>query len=70
MLGAYFLHVNPVFPVVDRDLFMAQYRARDPQNPPSLLLLHALLVAAAHVLYERGHRPFCCLGTPTAQKML
>ncbi len=52
LLAAYFTHINPGFPVVDEDLFMQQYRARDPQNPPSLLLLQAILVAGAHVLYS------------------
>lgn len=56
LLDAYFTHINPTFPVVDQDLFLAQYEARDPQNPPSLLLLHAMLVAGAHVLYDRAER--------------
>lgn len=51
LLHAYFAYVNPGFPVVDENLFLAQYRARDPRNPPSLLLLHAILVVGAHVLY-------------------
>ncbi|KAK3363830.1 acetamidase regulatory protein, partial [Lasiosphaeria hispida] len=52
LLDAYFSHVNPGFPVVGQDLFIAQYRARDPQNPPSLLLLQAILLAGAHALYD------------------
>ncbi|CAJ2501971.1 Uu.00g048240.m01.CDS01 [Anthostomella pinea] len=48
LLDAYFTRVNPGFPVVDEVLFMKQYRARDPQNPPSLLLLHAILLVGAH----------------------
>ena len=52
LLRAYFDHVNPGFPVVDEVLFLAQYHARDPRNPPSLLLLHAMLVVGAHVLYS------------------
>lgn len=52
LLAAYLQHINPGFPVVDRRLFMRQYRARDPANPPSLLLLQAMLVAGAHVLYK------------------
>lgn len=54
LLEAYFAHANPGFPVVDEDLFWEQYRARDPGNPPSLLLLHAMLVVGAHVLYAPG----------------
>lgn len=56
LLEAYFTHVNPMFPVVDQDLFTEQYRARDPSNPPSLLLLHAMLVAGAHVWYQQPER--------------
>ncbi|KAK3313101.1 putative fungal-specific transcription factor [Apodospora peruviana] len=56
LLDAYFAHVNPGFPVVDEDIFVAQYRARDPQNPPSLLLLHAILVVGAHVLFDPPER--------------
>lgn len=52
LLAAYLQHINPGFPVVDGRLFMRQYRARDPSNPPSLLLLQAMLVAGAHVLYR------------------
>ncbi|KAL6850586.1 hypothetical protein ACO1O0_007710 [Amphichorda felina] len=52
LLHAYFEHVNPGFPVVDERLFLQQYHARDPRNPPSLLLLHAMLVVGAHVLHD------------------
>ncbi|CAK7262770.1 hypothetical protein SEPCBS119000_000154 [Sporothrix epigloea] len=52
LLAAYLQYINPGFPVVDGALFMRQYHARDPQNPPSLLLLQAILVAAAHVFYN------------------
>lgn len=49
LLEEFFDKVNPGFPVVDQVMFMAQYRARDPASPPSLLLLHAMLLAGAHV---------------------
>ncbi|KAF0322555.1 fungal specific transcription factor domain-containing protein [Colletotrichum asianum] len=52
LLEAYFRHVNPGFPVVDERIFMGQYRARDSSNPPSLLLLYAVLLVGAHALYE------------------
>ncbi|KAK2755410.1 fungal specific transcription factor domain-containing protein [Colletotrichum kahawae] len=52
LLEAYFRHVNPGFPVVDERIFMNQYRARDSLNPPSLLLLYAILLVGAHALYE------------------
>lgn len=53
LLEAYFDKINPGFPVVDEERFMSQYQARDPTNPPSLLLLHAILIAGAHV--SPGH---------------
>ncbi|KAK5717749.1 hypothetical protein LTR15_008588 [Elasticomyces elasticus] len=56
LLEAYFTHVSPGFPVVDEVRFMAQYKARDPSNPPSLLLLQAILMAGAHVLTESSGR--------------
>lgn len=49
LLTAYFEKVNPGFPVVDEEIFMTQYRARDPTSPPSLLLLQAILMVGAHV---------------------
>ena len=49
LLAAYFTHVNPGFPIVDELRFMTQYSARDPQSPPSLLLLQAILLVGAHV---------------------
>ena len=52
LLTAYFTHINPGFPVVDETIFMHKYRARDPKNPPSLVLLQAVLVAGAHALYR------------------
>lgn len=52
LLEAYFRRINPGFPVVDERIFVQQYRARDPSNPPSLLLLQAILVAGAHVLHH------------------
>lgn len=52
LLEAYFRQINPGFSVVDEQIFVQQYRARDPSNPPSLLLLQAILVAGAHVLYH------------------
>ncbi|KAK5741365.1 hypothetical protein LTR17_004072 [Elasticomyces elasticus] len=56
LLEAYFTHVSPGFPVVDEVRFMAQYEARDPSDPPSLLLLQAILMAGAHVLTESSGR--------------
>ncbi|KAI1776119.1 fungal-specific transcription factor domain-containing protein [Hypoxylon cercidicola] len=56
LLEAYFTHANPGFPVVDETLFMDQYRAKDPEDPPSLLLLHSILVVGAHVTYDEPDR--------------
>ena len=49
LLQAYFGKINPGFPVVDEERFMAQYRARDASDPPSLLLLQTVLLVGAHV---------------------
>jgi transcriptional regulatory protein AMDR len=56
LLRAYFTHVNPGFPVVDETIFMERYESKDPDNPPSLLLLHAVLVVGAHVCVEQPNR--------------
>jgi transcriptional regulatory protein AMDR len=56
LLSAYFTHVNPGFPVVDETIFMKQYEARDSKNPPSLLLLHAILVVGAHICFDQPER--------------
>ena len=47
LVGAYFKWVAPVVPVVSRSRFMRRYR--DPKNPPSLLLLQAILLAGSRV---------------------
>ncbi|OJD22249.1 hypothetical protein ACJ73_06406 [Blastomyces percursus] len=56
LVDAYFTHVNPGCPVIDEDVFMAQYKGRDPSDPPSLLLLQAILVIGAHVSRPRPQR--------------
>lgn len=56
LLAAYFERVHPGFPVVDQTRFMDLYEARDPSNPPSLLLLQAMLVLGAHVSYVSVER--------------
>ncbi|EXJ86923.1 hypothetical protein A1O3_03877 [Capronia epimyces CBS 606.96] len=56
LLEQYFIHVNPGFPILDEEIFMAQYRARDPRNPPSLLVLQAVLMVGAHVARDRPDR--------------
>lgn len=56
LLRAYFTHINPGFPVVDETIFMKQYESKDPDNPPSLLLLHAILLVGAHVCFDQPNR--------------
>ena len=47
LVDAYFQWVAPVVPVVNRNSFMLRYR--DSKNPPSLLLLQAILLAGSRV---------------------
>ncbi|KAL7785956.1 fungal-specific transcription factor domain-containing protein [Trichoderma ceciliae] len=47
LIDAYFVWVHPIVPVINRTRFMRQYR--DPKNPPSLLLLQAVLLAGSRV---------------------
>ncbi|KAI1497669.1 Ctf1 transcription factor [Biscogniauxia marginata] len=47
LIDAYFRWVHPIVPVINRTRFMRQYR--DPKNPPSLLLLQAVLLAGSRV---------------------
>ncbi|KAL4942066.1 hypothetical protein BDV06DRAFT_193046 [Aspergillus oleicola] len=47
LVEAYFKWAAPVVPIVNRSRFMRQYR--DPKNPPSLLLLQAILLAGSRV---------------------
>lgn len=47
LIDAFFTWVAPVVPVINRTRFMRQYR--DPKNPPSLLLLQAVLLAGSRV---------------------
>lgn len=47
LVEAFFKWVAPVVPVINRSRFMRQYQ--DPNNPPSLLLLQAVLLAGSRV---------------------
>lgn len=47
LIEAYFKWVHPIVPIINRTRFMSQYR--DPKNPPSLLLLQAVLLAGSRV---------------------
>ncbi|KAE8373130.1 fungal-specific transcription factor domain-containing protein [Aspergillus bertholletiae] len=56
LVQAYFTHVNPGYPIIEEDLFMAQYRNRDPADPPPILLLQAILLVGAHVTRPKAER--------------
>ena len=47
LVESYFKWVAPVVPVINRSRFMRRYR--DNKNPPSLLLLQAILLAGSRV---------------------
>ncbi|KAI6854368.1 hypothetical protein KC323_g8847 [Hortaea werneckii] len=47
LVDAFFTWIAPVVPVINRSKFMRRYR--DPKNPPSLLLLQAILLAGSRV---------------------
>jgi hypothetical protein len=47
LVDAYFQWIAPVVPVINRTKFMRRYR--DAKNPPSLLLLQAILLAGSRV---------------------
>ncbi|KAI1083586.1 fungal-specific transcription factor domain-containing protein [Whalleya microplaca] len=47
LIDAYFKWIHPIVPVINKTRFMRQYR--DPKNPPSLLLLQAVLLAGSRV---------------------
>ncbi|WEW59337.1 Transcriptional activator of fatty acid utilization [Emydomyces testavorans] len=47
LVDAYFKWVAPAVPIINRSRFMKRYR--DPKNPPSILLLQAVLLAGSRV---------------------
>lgn len=47
LVESYFKWIAPIVPVISRNRFMRQYK--DPKNPPSLLLLQAVLLAGSRV---------------------
>ncbi|KAJ5572130.1 hypothetical protein N7535_005790 [Penicillium sp. DV-2018c] len=56
LVQAYFTNVNPGFPIIDEDLFMSQYRNRDPADPPPIILLQAILLVGTHVTRGKAER--------------
>ncbi|KAI8630583.1 fungal-specific transcription factor domain-containing protein [Xylariaceae sp. FL1651] len=51
LIDAYFKWVHPIVPIINKTRFMRQYR--DAQNPPSLLLLQAVLLAGSRVCHNQ-----------------
>lgn len=47
LIDSYFRWIHPVVPVINKTKFMRRYK--DPKNPPSLLLLQAMLLAGSRV---------------------
>ncbi|KAF7597105.1 hypothetical protein BBP40_010579 [Aspergillus hancockii] len=56
LVHAYFTHVNPGYPIIEEDLFMTQYRNRDPADPPPILLLQTILLVGTHVTRQKAER--------------
>ncbi|CAJ2513750.1 Uu.00g018690.m01.CDS01 [Anthostomella pinea] len=50
LIEAYFKWIHPIVPVINKISFMRHYR--DPKNPPSLLLLQAVLLAGSRVCHH------------------
>ena len=47
LIQAYFKWVAPIVPIINQSSFMQRYR--DPENPPSMLLMQAMLLAGSKV---------------------
>lgn len=56
LLDSYFVHVNRTISIFDEEIFRSQYRGRNPDDPPSLLALHAMLIVGTHVSSGRPER--------------
>ncbi|KAI1036041.1 hypothetical protein LB504_011449 [Fusarium proliferatum] len=52
LIESYFAWVHPMIPVINRTRFMYQYR--DPDDPPSILLVQCVLLAGSHI-YRAEH---------------
>ncbi|KAF7538651.1 hypothetical protein G7Z17_g12594 [Cylindrodendrum hubeiense] len=54
LVEAYFTHINPGWPIVDEEDFMARYNASpDPRKTVPLPLLHAVFLVGAHASAPR-----------------
>ncbi|KAH6856474.1 fungal-specific transcription factor domain-containing protein [Chaetomium sp. MPI-CAGE-AT-0009] len=47
LIDSYFKWIHPIVPVINKTKFMRRYK--DPKNPPSLLLLQAMMLAGSRV---------------------
>lgn len=52
LLEIYFKHIHPVLPVIDRKEFLSAYYGSD--NPPPLILLQAVFLAASRYIRSEG----------------
>jgi hypothetical protein len=52
LVDVFFKWIAPVLPVINQHDFMRRYR--NPQNPPSILLLQAILMVASR-FYDNAH---------------
>ncbi|KAF4990306.1 hypothetical protein FDECE_14449 [Fusarium decemcellulare] len=55
LLEIFFLYVHPMMPVIDRRDFLSRYYGGD--EPPSLIILHAVFLAASRYADNSGHSP-------------
>ncbi|TKA61568.1 hypothetical protein B0A55_10775 [Friedmanniomyces simplex] len=64
LVQTYFDDIHPCYPVIDEEEFRRQYR--DPNNPPPLILFHAVLLAAARI----SDHPMVASSRPTVTATL
>lgn len=55
LLEIFFSYVHPMMPVIDRRDFLSRYYGGD--EPPSLIILHAVFLAASRYADNTGHSP-------------
>ena len=53
LIAAYFEHIHPYLPILDRELFLAAYE--NPDTSPPLLLLQAVCLAGSHAQTAFGN---------------
>lgn len=52
LVGIFFQWISPVLPVVNKNEFLRRYH--DPEDPPSILLLQAIFMAASRFYPHEG----------------